>query len=89
VETPTFFWDGESATISAGVARLRLQAVEGDPLHWALFDGYKGLGTVARHPKDASSFGEQMLWTRIAILLASIGRDPDQWDFRSGQEPRR
>ncbi len=83
---PDFFWDGESATISAGVARLRLQGIERDPLHWALFDGFKQLGLVARDPKDTTSFGEQLLWTRISALLGSIGQDPEQWDFRPGQD---
>jgi hypothetical protein len=84
--TPTFFWDGESATISAGVARLRLQAIVPDPLHWALYDGFKRLGTVSRHPNDATPFGEQLLWTRISAVLSTSGRDPDQWELQPGRD---
>jgi hypothetical protein len=83
--TPTFFWDGDSATISAGLARLRLQAIVPDPLRWALYDGYRRLGTVSRYENDATPIGEPLLWDRILELLTSMGQDPEQWDFRPGR----
>ena len=90
-DTPTFFWQGEGAALNAGDIRLRIETIAQDPLHWAVFgrplagrqdraaSGYQRLGTVGRDPKDATPFGEQLLWSRLQKLLESVGRDPARW----------
>jgi hypothetical protein len=83
--TPDFHWEDETAVISAGMARLRIQGIPNDPIRWAVFDGFCGIGTVPRRADDATPLGEQRLWTRLADLLDAAGRDPNQWESGSGR----
>lgn len=64
--------------------RLKLESIQQDPLHWTVFGrpldasrtefaGYRLLGTVSRDPRDATPFGEQLLWTRLRSLLERPG----------------
>ena len=89
---PSFEWEGKAAAaVNVDAIRLRVQAVSGDPLHWAVYGrpikgdwppamaAYRQLGVVPRNPTDATPLGEQLLWGRLSSLLDRVGQDPAKW----------